>query len=90
MAFSEFSSERGDSQSCGAKSAVDDISGSVEGAGGDGLSILTDQNNNQKSKESYRLGCGWWSFRPKCLQRFLSAKWALFWLCWAGAVQGND
>lgn len=33
--------------------------------------------------------CGWFSFRPKCLQRFMSPKWALFWLCWAGAVQGK-
>lgn len=31
---------------------------------------------------------GWWSIRPKFLQCFLSAKWALFWLCWAGAMQG--
>lgn len=33
--------------------------------------------------------CGWFSFRPKCLQRFMNPKWALFWLCWAGAVQGE-
>uniref|UniRef100_A0A1B0CUF1 Uncharacterized protein n=1 Tax=Lutzomyia longipalpis TaxID=7200 RepID=A0A1B0CUF1_LUTLO len=32
--------------------------------------------------------CGWFTFRPKCIQTFLSPKWALFWLCWAGAVQG--
>uniref|UniRef100_A0A1A9ZVS2 Solute carrier organic anion transporter family member n=1 Tax=Glossina pallidipes TaxID=7398 RepID=A0A1A9ZVS2_GLOPL len=31
---------------------------------------------------------GWGKFRPKCLQRFCTAKWALFWLCWAGAMQG--
>lgn len=31
---------------------------------------------------------GWWSWRPRIMQRFLSAKWALFWLCWAGAMQG--
>ncbi|XP_054743185.1 solute carrier organic anion transporter family member 4A1 [Anastrepha obliqua] len=31
---------------------------------------------------------GWGKFRPKCLQRFCSAKWALFWLCWGGAMQG--
>lgn len=32
---------------------------------------------------------GWFGYRPKCLQSLLSAKWALFWMCWAGAVQGN-
>ncbi|CAH2989596.1 unnamed protein product [Chilo suppressalis] len=34
------------------------------------------------------LDCGWGLFRPKWLQRFRTAKWALFWLCWAGAIQG--
>lgn len=32
--------------------------------------------------------CGWFWFRPKYLQRFRTAKWALFWLCWTGAMQG--
>ncbi|KAJ8670806.1 hypothetical protein QAD02_002065 [Eretmocerus hayati] len=32
--------------------------------------------------------CGWLWFRPGYLQRFRTAKWALFWLCWAGAMQG--
>ncbi|XP_026319566.1 solute carrier organic anion transporter family member 4A1 [Hyposmocoma kahamanoa] len=27
-------------------------------------------------------------FRSSWLQRFRTAKWALFWLCWAGAIQG--
>lgn len=31
---------------------------------------------------------GWLNFYPKCFQTFLSAKWALFWMCWAGALQG--
>ncbi|KAL4713869.1 hypothetical protein ACJJTC_015523 [Scirpophaga incertulas] len=34
--------------------------------------------------------CGWGVFRPKWLQRFRTAKWALFWLCWAGAIQAYD
>lgn len=38
--------------------------------------------------ENYRLWFGWLKFRPKKLQGLLSPKWALFWLCWAGAVQG--
>lgn len=33
--------------------------------------------------------CGWFNFRPAWLQRYMSPKWALFWLCWAGAVQGT-
>lgn len=32
---------------------------------------------------------GWLGYRPKCLQHLLSAKWALFWMCWAGALQGK-
>ena len=34
------------------------------------------------------LKCGWFWFRPLYLQRFRTAKWALFWLCWTGAIQG--
>ncbi|XP_062547204.1 solute carrier organic anion transporter family member 4A1 isoform X2 [Armigeres subalbatus] len=32
--------------------------------------------------------CGWFGIRPRWIQRFMTPKWALFWLCWAGAVQG--
>lgn len=32
---------------------------------------------------------GWEKFKPKFLQRFCNAKWALFWLCWGGAMQGK-
>lgn len=32
---------------------------------------------------------GWSKFRPKSLQRFCTTKWALFWLCWGGALQGE-
>lgn len=32
---------------------------------------------------------GWFGIQPKFMQKFLSAKWALFWLCWAGALQGG-
>lgn len=34
--------------------------------------------------------CGWCFLRPKFLQRFRTAKWALFSLCWAGALQGES
>lgn len=33
--------------------------------------------------------CGWWKFRPKCLQRFMNPRYALAFLCLAGAIQGN-
>uniref|UniRef100_A0A8W7P9C0 Uncharacterized protein n=1 Tax=Anopheles coluzzii TaxID=1518534 RepID=A0A8W7P9C0_ANOCL len=33
--------------------------------------------------------CGWFALRPKWMERFMTPKWALFWLCWAGAVQGQ-
>lgn len=32
--------------------------------------------------------CGWFGTRPQFLQRFNTPKWVLFWLCWAGALQG--
>ncbi|KAH8411956.1 hypothetical protein KR222_003624 [Zaprionus bogoriensis] len=31
---------------------------------------------------------GWHRCQPQWLQRFCNAKWALFWLCWGGALQG--
>lgn len=40
-------------------------------------------------EKNYRLLFGWLKWRPKGLQRLLSPKWALFFLCWAGAVQGR-
>ncbi|XP_058818487.1 solute carrier organic anion transporter family member 4A1 [Topomyia yanbarensis] len=49
--------------------------------------------NGQKSAEGVQeqepaFYCGWFSVRPHWIQRFMTPKWALFWLCWAGAVQG--
>ncbi|XP_034668642.1 solute carrier organic anion transporter family member 4A1 [Drosophila subobscura] len=57
--------------------------------------------NNNNSARSSRLGSadqdtdtlvdqrfGWCNFQPQWLQRFCTAKWALFWLCWGGALQG--
>lgn len=51
----------------------------------------TDENlisSASASVASDRQYFGWLSFRPKCMQNLLSAKWALFWMCWAGALQG--
>lgn len=49
--------------------------------------IKSDVSQDLK-KTADNLKCGWLWFRPMYLQRFRTAKWALFWLCWAGAMQG--
>lgn len=33
--------------------------------------------------------CGWLCLRPEKLQKTRTAKWVLFWLCWAAAAQGT-
>lgn len=38
--------------------------------------------------DSHSLRCGWGCLAPGCLQRFRTAKWVLFWLCWAAGIQG--
>jgi len=59
--------------------------------------------NNNNSARSSRVGSsasgpdsdaecqrfGWCGWNPAWLQRFCTAKWALFWLCWGGALQGD-
>ncbi|XP_062706143.1 solute carrier organic anion transporter family member 4A1 isoform X2 [Aedes albopictus] len=55
--------------------SVEDGTGKVKSAG-EGV---------QQSENYY---CGWFGLRPRWIQRFMTPKWALFWLCWAGAVQG--
>jgi hypothetical protein len=50
--------------------------------------INNDSSRNTNGEDSL-YNCGFGRWRPKWLQRFLSAKWALFWLCWAGAMQGK-
>ncbi|XP_058810314.1 solute carrier organic anion transporter family member 4A1 isoform X2 [Phymastichus coffea] len=47
-----------------------------------------DMPRDAESIAEERLKCGLLWFRPSYLQKFRSAKWALFWLCWAGAMQG--
>ncbi|CAH2049868.1 unnamed protein product, partial [Iphiclides podalirius] len=48
----------------------------------------TDSEGRGTQSGDHTLRCGWGLFRPAWLQRFRTAKWALFWLCWAGAIQG--
>ncbi|XP_055710573.1 solute carrier organic anion transporter family member 4A1 [Phlebotomus papatasi] len=51
-------------------------------------SIRINTGENVGRPQETQKSCGWFRFRPKCLEHFMSPKWALFWLCWAGAVQG--
>ncbi|ALC38472.1 Oatp26F [Drosophila busckii] len=46
----------------------------------------TGSNTDTEALEEQRIG--WHRFQPQVLQRFCNAKWALFWLCWGGALQG--
>ncbi|XP_055547959.1 solute carrier organic anion transporter family member 4A1 [Wyeomyia smithii] len=52
----------------------------------DGISAAKGAGVLPEQESAYH--CGWWSVRPRWMQRFMTPKWALFWLCWAGAVQG--
>lgn len=42
------------------------------------------------AKDDGDLACGWGCIRPRWMQQFRTSKWILFWLCWAGGVQGGD
>ncbi|XP_020709154.2 solute carrier organic anion transporter family member 4A1 [Athalia rosae] len=52
------------------------------------LERRTELEESPENCDTERQKCGWFWLRPKCLQKFRTAKWALFWLCWAGAMQG--
>uniref|UniRef100_A0A182VTG2 Uncharacterized protein n=1 Tax=Anopheles minimus TaxID=112268 RepID=A0A182VTG2_9DIPT len=47
--------------------------------------IKVDAADGTMPPRSYH--CGWFALRPRWMERFMTPKWALFWLCWAGAVQ---
>lgn len=53
------------------------------------LDIKSDVDDHDLDVKSHKLKCGWLWFRPNYLQKYRTAKWALFWLCWAGAMQGT-
>lgn len=44
--------------------------------------------DNNKCERNIRK-CGWFCLTPDCFQNFRTPKWVLFWLCWAGALQGK-
>lgn len=69
-------------------SAVDCEAPSVRSSSDKNSADLT-VKNALVDKEQRRLLFGWLNCRPESLQGLLSPKWALFWLCWAGAVQGR-
>lgn len=46
-------------------------------------------NNIDNSKGIKLRRCGWFCLTPDRLQNFRTPKWVLFWLCWAGALQGT-
>lgn len=48
---------------------------------------LEPSEENKTSEEENEL-CGWRSFQPQICQVFRKPGWMLFWLCWAGAIQG--
>ncbi|XP_011505517.1 PREDICTED: solute carrier organic anion transporter family member 4A1 [Ceratosolen solmsi marchali] len=52
------------------------------------MDIMQETSKDFESIAKDRLKCGWFWFRPSYLQKYRTAKWALFWLCWAGAMQG--
>lgn len=45
---------------------------------------------NGKAAEDPTQTCGWWSFRPVWLRRFMNPHYALAFLCLAGAIQGES
>jgi hypothetical protein len=63
-------------------------SGHDLGTVADGCDGPVDKQRSAVQEDS-EARCGWCFFRPLFLQRFRTAKWVLFWLCWAGAVQGR-
>lgn len=55
---------------------------------GTGKPEIKPETPKESDRSTDNLKCGWFWFRPIYLQKFRTAKWALFWLCWAGAMQG--
>lgn len=70
---------------------MDNANGEVNQQGDPNNKFLSVQNNLKVNKSNIVTKTyGWGKFQPKFLQGLLSAKWALFWLCWAGAMQGME
>lgn len=52
------------------------------------LNTSSQEDSNPSELDDSGGQCGWLCFKPTCIQRFRSPRWILFWLCWAGALQG--
>lgn len=50
----------------------------------------SDCENGKGATDDATQTCGWWKFRPAILRRFMNPRYALAFLCLAGAIQGND
>lgn len=44
---------------------------------------------NKQVQVSDSTDIGWLKFRPMFLNRFMNARWMLFWLCWGSTLQGK-
>jgi hypothetical protein len=54
----------------------------------DDIIPLGQSTNKINDREDEKItSCGWIGIKPKCLQKFRTPRWLLFWLCWAGALQ---
>lgn len=83
VALTESTSKTGSNNSTdGTSWATNKLNVCVE----DGIGKEKSAGEVVEHSDSYH--CGWFGMRPRWIQRFLTPKWALFWLCWAGAVQG--
>ncbi|GIY86086.1 solute carrier organic anion transporter family member 4A1 [Caerostris extrusa] len=49
---------------------------------------VEDKLEDDEDEDDMGSPCGWGGLQPSNLQRFRSARWVLFWLCWAGFLQG--
>lgn len=83
VALTESTSKTGSNNSTdGTSWATNKLNVCVE----DGIGKEKSAGEVVEHSDSYH--CGWFGMRPRWIQQFLTPKWALFWLCWAGAVQG--
>lgn len=48
-----------------------------------------DNDSTMERDDESAPSCGWWRFRPNYIQRFMNPKYALAFLCLAGAIQGR-
>lgn len=67
------------------KITINPSSSSVE----ESTTAASECENGRVSSQGETPSCGWWKFRPACIQHFMNPRYALAFLCLAGAIQGN-